>query len=124
MRWQGISEIFKGEDRMAYTQDKVIDLARSFLHEAAKKHKISTAYLFGSYARGTQRDYSDIDIAVIIPSITQPDRYSEETFNIFHEAQEFNSLIEIVCFKEDEFNRDGETIVKHIKREGVKIEFS
>lgn len=109
---------------MAYTQDKAVELARSFLHEVSKRHKIRTAYLFGSYARGTQRDYSDIDIAVIIPSITQPERYNEEAFNIFHEAQEFNSFLEVVCFKEDEFSRDRETIVKQIKKEGVKIDFS
>lgn len=109
---------------MAYTQDKAVELARSFLHEVSKRHKIRSAYLFGSYARGTQKDYSDIDIAVVIPSISQSGRYHEEAFDIFHEAQEFNSFLEVVCFKEDEFNRDREAIVKQIKKEGVKIEFN
>jgi len=50
-----------GEDRVAYTQNKALELARSFLKQASKRHQIRLAYLFGSYVRGTQKDYSDID---------------------------------------------------------------
>ncbi len=48
--------------------------------------------------------------------------YYEETFEIFHEAQEFNSLLEILCFREEEFESDGGTIVAQIKKEGIRIE--
>lgn len=106
---------------MAYTKDKAIELSRSFLKQALKKHPIHSAYLFGSYARGIQSDYSDIDIAIIIRKIVQPQKYQEEAFEIFHEAQEYNSLLEVLCFREDEFKRDGGTIVAKIKKEGIRI---
>ncbi len=109
---------------MAYTQDKAIELARSFLKQASKKHPIRTAYLFGSYARGIQKEYSDIDIAVVFEKITHGKRYYEESFEIFHEAQEYNSFLEVLCFQEDEFESNGGAIVAKIKKEGVKIEFS
>lgn len=108
---------------MAYTKDKAIELAKSFLEKASKRYPIQSAFLFGSYARGTQRDYSDIDIAVVLSKIMQPHKYREETFELFHEAQEYNSLLEILCFREDEFKEDGEAIVSQIKKEGIKIEF-
>lgn len=108
---------------MAYTKDEAIALARSFLEQASKRHPIRLAFLFGSYARETQRDYSDIDIAAIFDKAIQPERYYKETFEVFHEAQEYNSLLEVICFREDEFEVDGGTVVSYIKKEGVKIEF-
>lgn len=109
---------------MAYTQDKAIGLAKFFLRQASKKHPIRAAYLFGSYARGTQSGYSDIDVAVVFGKIAHAEKYYEETLDIFHEAQEYNSLLEILCFREDEFEKDGGAIVAQIKKEGVRIEFS
>ena len=106
---------------MAYTQDKAIELAKSFLKQASKMHSIRFAYLFGSYARGTPKEYSEIDIAVILGKTEQVKSYYEETFEIFHEAQEFNSLLEILCFREDEFEIDGGAIVDQIRKEGIKI---
>ncbi|HHT9126306.1 MAG TPA: nucleotidyltransferase domain-containing protein [Candidatus Brocadiia bacterium] len=109
---------------MAYTQDEAIELAKSFLKQTSKRHLIRFAYLFGSYARGTQKEYSDIDIAVIIRKTNQTKNYYEETFEIFHEAQEYNSLLEILCFREDEFESNGGMIVAQIKKEGIKIELN
>lgn len=107
---------------MALTQDKAIELARRFLNQASKGHRILSAYLFGSYARGGQRDYSDIDLALVISPKSK--KFYEETFDIFHEAQELNPLLEVICFKEDEFDIDGALIVRQIKKEGIEIEFS
>lgn len=109
---------------MAYMQDEAIEMTKSFLKQASKKHSIRYAYLFGSYARGTQKEYSDIDIAVIMGKTAQLKSYYEETFEVFHEAQEYNSLLEILCFREDEFESDGGTIVALIKKEGIKIDLN
>jgi len=109
---------------MAFTQDKVLELAKSFLKQASGKHSIRSAYLFGSYVRGTQKDYSDIDIALVMPRINESKRYLEESQDIFHEAQEFNSLLEVVCFREDEFEEGQTAIVNQIKKEGIRIELS
>lgn len=107
---------------MAYTQDNALELAISFLKQASKKHPIRSAYLFGSYVRGTQKDYSDIDIALVMPRLSEPKGYYEESIDIFHEAQEFNSRLEVICFREDEFEKGEEAIVNQIKKEGIKME--
>lgn len=107
---------------MAYSQNKALELAKSFLKQASKRHAIRLAYLFGSYVRGTQKDYSDIDIALVVPG--KGERYYEETLAIFHEAQEFNSLLEVICFREDEFERGEAAVVAQIKREGLQIDFA
>ena len=89
---------------------------------ASKAHAIRSAYLFGSYATGTQKDYSDIDIAVVLAQAACTTEYLEESFRIFHAAQEYDSLLEIICFKQDEFENDGGAIVSLVKKEGIKID--
>ena len=41
--------------------------ARDYVHYLAKQHKlpIESAYLFGSFAKGKPRDWSDVDVCVI-----------------------------------------------------------
>lgn len=108
---------------MALTKDDALEIARSFLAKARKEHKIVSAYLFGSYSSGRQKDYSDIDLAVVLGGeATPPDRYADEAFEIFHEAQEYNSLLEVVCFRQEEFEENGASIIGRIKKEGVAVE--
>ena len=47
-------------------QDALIDRLRTAL--VAQGTDISAAYLFGSWARGSQRDDSDVDVAVLFES--------------------------------------------------------
>ena len=109
---------------MAYTQNEAIEVVKAFLKETSKRHSVYSAYLFGSYAKGDQKGYSDIDVAVIVDKCLQSRRYYNEAFEIFHEAQEYNSLLEILCFREDEFEGNSLEIITRIKKEGIKIEFS
>jgi predicted nucleotidyltransferase len=107
---------------MALSKDEVIELAKGFLDQARKKHDVQQAYLFGSFAKGTAKEYSDIDIAVILGSIhgTEASPF-DESFEIFHEAQEFSSLLEVICFDQEEFDRDGGSLAHMIKKEGVRL---
>ena len=109
---------------MAYTENgqvnEAIEGVRELLQELAKKHDIKSAYIFGSYARGNPSVNSDIDIAVVLGSIRDGSPF-DERFEIFHEVQQHNSLYETICFLEDEFVREDEALIKHIKREGIKI---
>ena len=107
---------------MALSKDEVIKIATGFLETVRRTHDIRQAYLFGSFAKGTAKDYSDVDIAVVMGSLDVPgDSPYDESFKIFHEAQRYNSLLEVVCFLQEEFDRDGGVLVKLIKKEGVRL---
>jgi|LGVE01.1.fsa_nt_gb hypothetical protein len=59
-------------------------------------------------------------------AVCRGDHRSEESpfnedFEIFHEAQQYNSLLEMVCFLEDVFDRDSAAVIKRIKREGIRV---
>jgi len=93
---------------MALSKDEVIKIASGFLEIIRREHDVRQAYLFGSFAKGTVRDYSDVDLAIVLGSLDRSEKSPyHEDFMIFHKAQEYNSLLEVVCFTQGEFDQDG-----------------
>ncbi len=72
--------------------------------------------LFGSYARGNPRKYSDIDVAVIVDEI-QGDLLEIETA-LFKKGSEIDDLIEPVLLEE---SHDPSGFLEHILKYGVVI---
>ena len=83
---------------MGLAKDEIIKEVKNLLLELKKRYDIKEAYLFGSYARGSPKEYSDVDIALVLGSIGDGSPF-DETFEIFHEVQQHNSLFEVVCFR-------------------------
>jgi predicted nucleotidyltransferase len=107
---------------MVLSKDEVIKIANGFLQLIRMKHDVRQAYLFGSFAKGITKDYSDVDIAVVLGASDKSEESPfDESFRIFHEAQQYNSLLEVVCFVQEEFDQDGGALVKQIKKEGVRL---
>jgi predicted nucleotidyltransferase len=107
---------------MALSKDEVIKMANGFLELLRQTHDVQQAYLFGSFAKGTAKDYSDVDLAVVVGSLdTSEESLFDEAFQIFHEGQKYNSLLEVVCFRQEEFQQDGGALVRLIKKEGVRL---
>jgi predicted nucleotidyltransferase len=105
---------------MGYTKDEVIKDAKKIIDSLIGKHSIKAAYIFGSFSKGYSSEYSDIDLAVVLDKIRNGSPYNE-AFEVFHEAQKQNSIFEVVCFSESDFANESEEVVKHIKRDGIKI---
>ena len=107
---------------MALSKDEMMKMANGFLELVRQRHDVKQAYLFGSAAKGVAQEHSDIDLAIILGNldVTQTPPF-DEYFRIFHEAQEYSSLLEVVCFLQEEFDKDGGTLVKRIKKEGIRL---
>jgi predicted nucleotidyltransferase len=107
---------------MAYSRDDAVRIASGFLREAALRHAIRRAFLFGSYAWGLPAEHSDIDLAVVLgPSSGSESAGFGESFEIFHEAQKYNSTLEVVSFTLEEFESDDAALVRRIKKEGLEV---
>lgn len=107
---------------MALSKDEVMKIVNGFLELTRRKHDVRQAYLFGSFAKGTAKEYSDVDLAIVLGSRSSSEESPfDENFRIFHEAQEYNSLLEVLCFWQEEFDQDGGSLVKHIKKEGMRL---
>lgn len=105
---------------MALSTNEVMTIVNRFIAECAKRHDVKGAYLFGSFAKGTAGQYSDIDLAVITGSLRQSeDALSNEEFEIFHEAQQYDSRLEVVAFTQEGFMRDESALSRKIRQEGI-----
>ena len=107
---------------MALSKDEVMKIVNGFLELSRQKHDVRQAYLFGSFAKGSGKEYSDVDLAIVLGSRGSSEESPfDENFRIFHEAQGYNSLLEVVCFQQEEIDQDGGSLVKHIKKEGMRL---
>jgi len=108
---------------MALSEDKLIDIISGFYAELKQEIPIKALILFGSYARGNAKEYSDIDLAVISdwfegkPKIESMQYLSKITAT-------YNSLIEALPFTEEEYiNLDNRSFLASIIKTGRKLTF-
>lgn len=105
---------------MVYTKDEVLKVIKKFRESIKGMIHADRIFLFGSYATGHARDYSDIDVAVVSSDITG-ENYFELKNKIFKKAMELDSHLEPVCFSNEEFDNDWLPIVPEIKHNGIEI---
>jgi len=103
-------------DKVPYNIIKIIN---DFISETAKENiRISCLYLFGSYADGTYKQNSDIDLAIC----------SEDFEGVkFYDSNKLNDVvlrtsidIETHTYKPEEFNSEN-PFVKHIIDNGIRF---
>ena len=86
------------------TNDDVKKIIMNFLEKVRKKYSIDGAYLFGSFAKGTSNEWSDIDIAIISSDFS--DDLFEERLNLMQLAASVGDRIEPKPFKKELFERN------------------
>ncbi len=79
---------------------------------------IKNAYLFGSWAKGTEHKDSDIDIAIISPSFRTWERKTDKLSRAMR--MDF-SMIESHGFHPKQFNPQTNPVAYEIKKYGIKI---
>ena len=79
---------------------------------------IKNAYLFGSYAKGQENEWSDVDIALISDSFEgirhrDKDKVRKITLSV-------SSILEILPFKSEDFSEEN-PLAKEIIKTGIKL---
>jgi predicted nucleotidyltransferase len=77
-------------------------------------YKITRMILFGSYANGTQREGSDIDIVIISEDFKSLD-YWDRIAVLSHAIYEVFEPIEAVAYTTEEWNKGNTTIYEYAK---------
>lgn len=80
---------------------------------------IKKVILFGSYAKGKQRKWSDIDLCVISPRFKNPWKAMEYLW-LKREISDPRYAIEPVGFSPKDF-REGSSLINEIKQTGIEI---
>ena len=103
---------------MALSEDQVAKIIRGFIAELRREIPIKEFILFGSYAKGDPKEYSDIDLAVISDWFAGKPRIENMQY-LSRVAASYNSLIEALPFTEEEYrNLDKRSFLANIIQSG------
>lgn len=80
--------------------------------------EIQAAYLYGSQAKGTAREWSDIDVAIIAPNLSGD--WHDDLVHLNVLANQVDSRIEAVGYVPENF-RDESPLVWEIKTTGIPL---
>lgn len=97
-------------------QTAVIKLLSEYKILLAKHYKLRSVFLFGSYAKGTQREDSDIDVAVVVDELGGD--YMTYASLLWKLRRQINTRIEPVLFEAD---KDPAGFLEEIRRTGIEI---
>ncbi|KAA3614002.1 MAG: nucleotidyltransferase domain-containing protein [Calditrichaeota bacterium] len=104
---------------MVQFPDKIKETIDKYLLALGRNNiPIKEAFLFGSYATGNYREWSDIDIA-LVSEIFVGDRIDDKD-KIRNITLSVSSEIEVIPFTPNEFNLDN-PFVKQILKTGIKL---
>ncbi|MBM4387338.1 MAG: nucleotidyltransferase domain-containing protein [Deltaproteobacteria bacterium] len=105
----------------ALQEKELSRIIAEFVNALEKKISVTRVVLFGSYARGMAKSYSDIDLAVFSPDIGKGKRVDEIAF-LLGVARTVNSRIEPIPFSDEELHqRDERRFSRHICKVGKVV---
>lgn len=84
---------------------EVIDKVKKYADIVKHVFPVKMVILFGSYSRGTDREYSDIDVAIIVDKF--PGGYLESRVKLFQLRRDIDLRIEPVLIDRDEKDPGG-----------------
>ena len=101
-----------------YSQSDINNLVSKFVNLVTDEFPIKSVYLFGSYAKGEAKEYSDIDLAVVSDKFEGSRFFDKEKLNKYILKTSID--LEIHPFRTMDFTEDN-PFVKEIIQTGLKI---
>lgn len=101
-------------------KELIIKVVVKYAETISKDIKVEKVILYGSYSKGSQREDSDIDIAVISPDFSG-DRI-EDQYRLMKYRRNIDLRIEPMPFTPDEFNSE-DPFIREIIETGTEVAF-
>ena len=99
------------------SRDEALGLVRRYKQVIAPRFKTEPqVYMFGSYSKGSPNPWSDIDVAVIVPTMKGED-WLEQSADLWHDVDKVSLLIEPVLIAQDE----NTLLYRDVMRTGVAV---
>jgi len=96
-------------------QREALELARRYKQVIIKDFKDAKVYMYGSYSKGTAKEDSDIDVAVILPKIG--DNWWTLSTKLWGMVDDVSFLIEPVLLSEN----DPSPLYADVMRTGIAV---
>ena len=96
----------------------ILENVNKFIEEIKKQYNVTAIILFGSYAKGTENENSDIDIAVISDDF---DDIYDCMANLMGMTWDIDARIEPHPIKKKDFDEVSDYFIKEIIDTGIKV---
>ena len=105
----------------ALTRERLIEEIRAFMRRAG----VREAWLYGSWARGEQHEWSDVDLLVVSPKF-QGARFIDRPGPLYRHWDILNPYPELLAYTPEEFERarEGMGIERVAYETGIRISLS
>ncbi len=105
---------------MAQVSSEIISIVKIFLERLQKDNiRVSKAILYGSYARGTNDEWSDIDLAIVSDDFSGNRVLDKE--RMIKSIVDINTSISPLPYRPEDFD-ESDLFVKEIIESGIVIE--
>jgi len=101
-----------------YSKENIENIINRFIETIKKDISVDQVYLFGSYAKGTPNEYSDIDLAIVSKDF-EGIRFFDRK-RLLKYLIEINTDIELHPFKTEDFDSD-DPFVEEIIKTGIRF---
>jgi uncharacterized protein len=101
-----------------YSQSDINNIVSKFVSLVSDEFPIKTVYLFGSYANGNAREYSDVDLAIVSDKFEGSRFFDKKKLNKYILKTSID--LEVHPFRTADFTEDN-PFVKEIIHTGLKI---
>lgn len=98
---------------------KIEDIVLQYVKTVCEKYKVEAIILFGSYAKGTEREDSDIDIAIVIDKFR--DNIIEEEVDLMGLRKGIDYRIEPHIIRIEDYNTKSTPFIQEIIDTGIKV---
>jgi predicted nucleotidyltransferase len=89
---------------------------------ALYQDKLEAIILYGSQARGDAKEFSDIDILVILKQQINYYKEIDKTSDIiYHICQEYDVLISRHFISAEQFKNTNNPFIQNVKKEGITL---
>ena len=98
---------------------EIADIVDKYITIVKENYNVVAIILFGSYAKGTEHEDSDIDIAIVTDDI-KTDKFNEEV-KLTLLRRNIDSRIEPHIIKVEDYKNDETPFIVEVKNTGIKI---
>ncbi len=99
---------------------EAIKVAGKYINFVSTRYQIENVILFGSFAKGTNHDDSDIDLAIVLKGVND---IIDTQIELMKMRRKIDLRIEPHPFDFNDFNRTN-PVVNEILKYGIEIPFS
>lgn len=97
----------------------VMEIVQKYVKIICENYKVYEIILFGSYAKGTENENSDIDIAIITDDFEND--VFDEVLNLMRMRRKIDKRIEPHLIRIEEYKKAETPFIKEVINTGIKV---